>query len=79
MKKLMKPLVVLFAIAVSTGAYSQQDKPGKALKNELKTKEITVHPAVTPRVRVKHFVVKNRDADIQRIIRQKGLTVAEVK
>ncbi len=79
MKKLMKPLVFLFAIAISAGAYAQQDSPARPIKKQLKVKEITEHPAVTPRVRVKHQIAKNRKADIQRIVREKGLTIAEVK
>ncbi len=79
MKKLMKPLVFLFAIAISAGAYAQQDNPGRPIKKQLKEKEITGHPAATPRIRVKHQIAKNRKADIQRIVRQKGLAVAEVK
>lgn len=79
MKKLMKPIVLLMAIAVSAGAYAQQDGPARPIKKQLKAKEVTEHPSVTPRVRVKHEVTKNRQADIQRIIREHGLTVAEVK
>jgi hypothetical protein len=78
MKKLMKPLVFLFAIAISAGAYAQ-DNPSRPIKKQLKDKEVTHHPKVTPRIRVKHLVVKNRKADIQRIVREKGLTVAEIK
>ncbi|XOV68391.1 MAG: hypothetical protein ACFHU9_04290 [Fluviicola sp.] len=79
MKKLMRPIVFLFAIAVSAGAYAQQDQPARPIKKQLKSKEITEQPAATPRVRVKHQIVQNRPADIKRIVREQGLTLAEVK
>lgn len=80
MKKLMKPIALLFVVAVSTGAYAQQDKPGRAVKAQLKAeKPALVLSENRKMVKTKSFVVPNRDADIKRMVRQKGLTTAEVK
>jgi len=38
MKKLMKPVALLFVIAVSTGAYAQQEKPAAPLTPQLHKK-----------------------------------------
>lgn len=78
MKKFMKPIAFLFALAMVTGAYAQ-DNPNRPIKKQLKEKEVTHHPKVTPRVRIKHQIVKNRKADMKRIVRDHGLTVAEIK
>lgn len=79
MKKFIKPLVLLCAIAVTTGAYAQQDKPARPIKDQLKMK----HAAAAYVKRINHKskaeVVPNRQADIDRIIRQQGITVLHVK
>lgn len=78
MKKLMKPIVLMFVIAVSTGAYAQQDKSARPIKAELKGKQIM--QVKRANVKTKALVVANRDADIQRIVRkQGGLVSAQVK
>ncbi|MCR9173149.1 MAG: hypothetical protein NXI10_11680 [bacterium] len=79
MKKLMKPVVFLFAIAVSAGAYAQQDKPARPVKKQVRTQQMVKQPAAKPQAGVKQQVVQNRDADIKRIVRSHGLTTAEIK
>ncbi len=83
MKKLMKPIALLFVIAVSTGAYAQQDKPSRPIEAPIKMKPATAvkHKAVkSDATKTKAIVVANREADIKRIIRkQGGLISADVK
>lgn len=79
MKKFMKPLAMLFIVACSTAAYAQQDKPARPIKAQLKMKEVPAKQVQRKRASTKAILVPNRKADIQRIVRQKGLTTAQVK
>lgn len=79
MKKFIKPLVFLFAIAVTTGAYAQQDRSIRPVKEELKKKH---EPATkfqrsnyTPKVEA----VPNRKKDVQRVVRKKENAVVKEK
>jgi hypothetical protein len=77
MKKLMKPLALLFVVAVSTGAFAQQDKPARPIKAQLK--HAPAQEVQRTRVNTKAILVPNRKADIQRIVRRQGITTAPVK
>jgi hypothetical protein len=79
MKKFMKPLAVLFLVAASTGAYAQQDKPARPIKAQLKMKEVPAKQMQQNHKKVKALLVPNREADIKKMVRRKGLTVAQVK
>ena len=83
MKKILKPLVVLLALAVSTGANAQQDKPIKKLKTDMRAKEVA-HPIANQRVPAKEQavnkqVVQKRNVQVQRVVRPKALSTSEIK
>jgi len=79
MKKFIKPLVFLCAVAVTTGAYAQQDKPARPIKAQLKMKHVPAKHIQSANHKSKAELIPNRKADIQRMIQRKGITAVAVK
>lgn len=78
MKKLMKPLVFLFAIAVSTGAYAQQSGQAKLLNTDMKVKAAPAKVLHRQQERRAVLLPENQK-HIQRALRSVGLPVTREK
>lgn len=78
MNKLVKSLVFLFAVALSTSAMAQQGVQGKKLKGEVGARDVKAQGLVDPRkdeVRVKSHTKQIT----QDVIRKRGVKAVAVK
>ncbi len=82
MNKLVKPFVLFFAVAISSGAFAQQGEPGRQIKKQVGARDVKAHSLVDPKVdqhpgrvgkanvkKVKHDAIRKKGVKSVRVAR----------